>query len=354
MPNRRDFFRGLGHASAGLYMLAHGLEASAQGGRKRIMVGGQEIQTVDIHAHVVIPEVESVTQGTPLAGRSYPDWYQFSPERIRRMDERGIDIAAISINTYWWYEADQRLADRIVRLHDEAIAAWVAQHPDRFVGLSSVALQHPRLAAEQLERAVKEYGFRGASVGGTVLKESNAIEKYDPFWAKAQELDVPVFMHPTNAEQVLREGGLPEIGNQGNIIGNPLETTVFLTNLIYEGVFDRFPGLKVCGAHGGGFLPSYFGRTEVGCERPNANCKNRRRPTDYLRSNIYADSMVFSFEGLRHLVAEMGVSQVVYGSDQPFPWPDTMDLIVEADFLTDSQKIAILGGNLSRMLRIES
>jgi aminocarboxymuconate-semialdehyde decarboxylase len=354
MPNRRDFFKCLGHTSAGLYMLAHGLEASAQGGRKRIIVNGQEIQTVDIHAHVVIPEVEEVIGNTPLGGRNYPDWYVFSQDRIARMDERGIDIAAISINTYWWYEADRRLADRIVQLHDEAIADWVSQHPDRFVGLTSVALQHPELAADQLERAVTEYGARGASVGGTVLQESNALEKYDPFWAKAQELDVPVFMHPTNSEQILREGGLPAIGNQGNIIGNPLETTVFLTNMIYEGVFDRFPGLKVCGAHGGGYLPSYFGRTEVGCARPNANCKNMRRPSDYLRSNIYADSMVFSFEALRHLVAEMGVSQVVYGSDQPFPWPDTMDLIVEADFLTDSQKIAILGGNLSRLLRIES
>ncbi|HSG65172.1 MAG TPA: amidohydrolase family protein, partial [Gammaproteobacteria bacterium] len=187
-----------------------------------------------------------------------------------------------------------------------------------------------------------------------VLGESNAIGKYDPFWAKAEELGVPVFMHPTNSEQLLREGGLPEIGGQGNIVGNPLETTVFLTNLIFEGTFDRFPALKVCGAHGGGYLPSYFGRTEVACARDGAECRNRRRPSAYLRDNILADSMVFSAEGLRHLVAEMGASQVVYGSDQPFAWPDTMDLIVEADFLSDSEKVAILGGNLSDLLGIDS
>jgi aminocarboxymuconate-semialdehyde decarboxylase len=344
----------LGRTSAGLYLLAHGVGAYAQAGRKQIMVGGRRVQTVDIHAHAVIPEVESVTRGTPLAGRGYPDWYVLGPHRFGPMDERGIDIAALSINTYWWYEADRRLAERIVQVHDEQLAAWVRQHPDRFVALTSVALQHPQLAAEQLEYAVTELGARGASVGGTVLGESNAIGKYDPFWAKAEELGVPVFMHPTNSEQLLREGGLPEIGGQGNIVGNPLETTVFLTNLIFEGTFDRFPGLKVCGAHGGGYLPSYFGRTEVACARDGAECQNRRRPSAYLRDNILADSMVFSAEGLRHLVAEMGASQVVYGSDQPFSWPDTMDLIVEADFLTDSEKLAILGGNLSDLLRIES
>ena len=354
MPNRRDFFKCLGGTTAGLYMLAHGLEASAQGRRKPILVNGREITTVDIHAHTVIPPVEDVLRGTDLAGRNYPDWYVLGNHRIARMDERGIDYAALSINAYWWYEADRRLAERIVQVHDEELASWVNQHPTRFVALTSVALQYPELAAEQLEYAVNELGHRGASVGGTVLGESNAIPKYDPFWAKAEELGVPVFMHPTNSEQILRDSGLPEIANQGNIIGNPLETTVFLSNLIFEGVFDRFPALKVCGAHGGGYLPSYFGRTEVACARANANCQNQRRPSAYLRDNILADSMVFSTEALRHLVAEMGVSQVVYGSDQPFPWPDTMDLIVGADFLDDTEKEAILGGNLRQLLRIEA
>jgi len=354
LPNRRDFFKCLGGTTAGLYMLAHGLAASAQSGRKEIRVGGRRVTTVDIHTHTVIPAVEQVTRGTEFAGRGYPDWYVLGDHRIEAMNARGIDYAALSINTYWWYGADRPLAERIVQAHDEALAAAAREHPDRYVALSSVALQHPQLAAEQLEYAVSELGARGASVGGTVLGESNAIAKYDPFWAKAEELGMPVFMHPTNSEQILREDGLPEIGNQGNIVGNPLETTVFLTNLIFEGVFDRFPALKVCGAHGGGFLPSYFGRTEVACARDNANCQNRRRPSAYLRDNILADSMVFSSEALRHLVAEMGVSQVVYGSDQPFAWPDTMDLIVGADFLTDSEKEAILGGNLRRLLRIEA
>ncbi|MCZ6586217.1 MAG: amidohydrolase family protein, partial [Gammaproteobacteria bacterium] len=116
---------------------------------------------------------------------------------------------------------------------------------------------------------------------------------------------------------------------------------------------DRFPGLKICAAHGGGYLPSYLGRTEVACARNNANCRNEKRPSDYLKDQIMVDSMVFSEEGLRHLVAEVGASQVVYGSDMPYTWPDTIDLIVDSPSLSDAQKEAILGGNLIRLLKID-
>jgi aminocarboxymuconate-semialdehyde decarboxylase len=136
-------------------------------------------------------------------------------------------------------------------------------------------------------------------------------------------------------------------------MGNPLETTFFLSRMIFDGVFDRHPALRVCGAHGGGYLPSYFGRTEAACDvRDNANCANRQPPSYYLRRNILADTMVFSEEGLRHLVAEMGVSQIVYGTDNPFNWPVTVDLILGASFLSDADKDAILGGNLERLLRL--
>jgi aminocarboxymuconate-semialdehyde decarboxylase len=164
---------------------------------------------------------------------------------------------------------------------------------------------------------------------------------------------VPVFMHPGGAENVVCEGALDGAGDLGNVIGNPLETTVFLSRMIFEATLDRFPRLKIAAAHGGGYLPSYLGRSEVACEyRNNANCANSKRPSEYLKSQILVDSMVFSDEGLRHLVAECGPSQVVYGSDLPFGWPDTIDLIVDADFLTDDEKRAILGGNLATLLRI--
>jgi len=123
--------------------------------------------------------------------------------------------------------------------------------------------------------------------------------------------------------------------------------------MIFDGTLDRYPRLKVCAAHGGGFLPSYLGRSDAACVvRDDAGCANKRKPSEYFKDQIVVDSMVFSDEGLRHLVAETGVSQVVYGSDMPYFWPDTIDIIAQARFLSDADKEAILGGNLRRLLRI--
>ena len=109
----------------------------------------------------------------------------------------------------------------------------------------------------------------------------------------------------------------------------------------------------MCAAHAGGYLPSYLGRTEAACVvRNNANCANKRKPSEILKSQVIVDTMVFSEEGLRHLIAEMGIGQVVYGTDVPFNWPVTVDLILDAKFLSDAEKIAILGGNLQKLLRI--
>ena len=127
-----------------------------------------------------------------------------------------------------------------------------------------------------------------------------------------------VFMHPNNAENIARPGAPAGAGDLGNVIGNPLETMLFLSHLIFDGTLDRFPGLKICGAHAGGYLPSYLGRNDVACEvRPNAKCVNKRKPHEYLQDQILADSMIFSPEGIRHPVAEMGASQIVYGTDMP-------------------------------------
>src|SRR6266550_2672108 len=358
--NRRSFLLGVAAAAASAGYVAGGLhfptaraaQAQAQGGRKIVMVAGKRVKVVDIHAHCVMPKVADVLKGTDIKGQ-FPANQILGPERMAAMDQRGIDFEALSINQYWWYGANRDLAARIVRTHDEGIAEWVRGHSDRVVGLTSVALQHPDLAAEQLDYAVKTLGLRGASIGGNVKGETPSSEKYDPFWRKAEELGVPVFMHPTNADYLTQDRIFEGRGDLGNIVGNPFETALFLTRLIFDGTFDRFPRLKVCGAHGGGYLPSYFGRTEVTCDvRANARCANKKRPNEYLKNNIMADSMVFSDEGLRHLVAEMGASQIVYGTDMPFNWPDTVDIIVNAGWLSNAQKEAILGGNLIAMLKI--
>ena len=353
MANRRDFLRTVGRATAGALVLGRVPCALAQSPRQ-VLVDGRDATVVDIHAHCVfLRELEEKLPSAMPARAGLPDLLPLGPHRLEMMDERGIDIQALSVNQYWWYTVERDLARQIVRIHDEGLEAWCGTHPDRFVGLSSVALQYPDLAAEQLDYAVNTLGLRGASIGGHVDGEQPTSAKYDPFWAKAEELDVPVFMHPNNALNIVREGALAGRADLGNVIGNPLETTVFLSHMIFDGVLDRFPGLKVCAAHGGGYIPSYVGRTEVACEvRPTANCANQKDPSEYLRDQIFVDSIVFAEEGLRHLVAETGASQVVYGSDQPYNWPDTIGVIAESPSLSRAEKEAILGGNLIRLLRI--
>jgi aminocarboxymuconate-semialdehyde decarboxylase len=360
MMNRRRFIETATGAAAGMMLppptAAGGSPAfQAASPRRQVTIGSRRVRVVDLHCHAVVAEAVDLVKGTPLARAAGGGGGNnaLGPERIRLMDERGIDVQALSINTYWWYAADRDLARRIVQVQNEGLATWVAAHPDRFVALASVALQHPDLAAQQLEDGVKRLGLRGASIGGHVNAEDASLPKFDPFWAKAAELGVLVFMHPGGADNIIKDGAWKGRGDLGNIIGNPLETTYFLSRLIFDGVLDRFPGLRVCGAHASGFLPSYLGRTDVACEvRANANCANKRRPQDYFRSQIVSDSMVFTDEGLRHLVAEVGVGQIVYGTDIPFNWPASVDLILRAPFLSDAEKEAILGGNAAKLLKL--
>ena len=371
---RRQFVRTLAGAGAGMYVfgppdLSAVALAKAEGGphvryaqappgapvaRRQVSIGGRRVKVIDVHAHCVIPEVADVVKGTPFeknAAGGGPN--VLGPARLQTMDGQGVDMQALSINGYWWYAADREVATRIVRAQNEGLAKWVSAHPDRFVAMASVALQHPDLAAQQLEDGVKRLGLRGVSIGGHVEGEDVTLPKYDPFWAKASELGVLVFMHPNNSLNLVKPGVLGGRGELGNIIGNPLETTYFLSRLIFEGTLDRFPGLRVCGAHAGGYLPSYLGRTDVACDvRPGANCANKKRPREYFKRELLVDTMVFSDEGLRHLVAEVGVGQIVYGTDVPFNWPVTVDLVLNASWLSNADKEAILGGNLARLLRV--
>jgi aminocarboxymuconate-semialdehyde decarboxylase len=352
VPNRRAFFKTVAGAAAGLYMAERGIAVRAQAppARRQVTIGGRRVRVVDVHAHWDIP-LGDVVKGTPYekdraTGAGLDD-------RLKIMDGLGIDTAAISVNDFWWWDIkDQGLARAICNKHNETLAEWSRRYPDRFVGMASIPLQFPDVAADIMQDAVKRLGARGVTVGGHVSGESLTLPKYDVFWAKAAELGELVFMHPNGSANIIQQGALAGRGGLGNIVGNPLETTVFLSRLIFDGTFDKFPALKVCGAHGGGYLPSYLGRTEVACQRAGQTCIIKKKPSEYMRSQIMADSMVFSPEGLRHLVAEMGVGQVVFGTDTPFGWPVTVDLILNTPSLSNAEKEAILGGNLVKLLRL--
>ncbi|MBI4885600.1 MAG: amidohydrolase [Acidobacteria bacterium] len=357
MRNRRDFLKQVAGATAGVAVAGGGLAGAFQApaARRRAMIAGRRITVIDIHAHHFIPEVADLVRGTKLeaefkgqAGNKQrylgPGWFQY-------MDKEGIDISVLNMNP-WWYAADRDLARRICDFQNEKTAEWVKRYPDRFVGMATCALQFPDLAAEQLEFGVRKLGFRGAPIGGSVEGVELSDRRFDPFWAKAQELGVVLFMHPQQAPGTTDNARLEGKGALGNTIGNPLETTVFLSHLIFEGTLDRFPGLKICAAHAGGYLPSYLGRSDVRCGRGKADC-TKLTPSEYFRNQLYIDSMIFHEEGLRHLVAEVGVDHIVYGTDFPFDWPVGIDFILNASFLTNAQKEQILGGNLIKLLGVK-
>src|SRR5713101_6312209 len=364
MNTRREFVQDAAGAVAGIAFVGCGLvggaPAQAQARRREVVVNGRRVKVVDVHAHCAVPEAMAL-MGLKLGapGSSLPPALhvaQAAPDRIRAMDEQGIDVEALSINPYW-YKADRDLARRLITIQNEKLAEACAANPERFVAFASVALQHPDLAAEQLEEGVKKYGLRGAAIGGGVNDDEISDPKFHPFWAKAEQLGVLVFIHPQGPGAPTQLGRrFKGNGYLQNVIGNPLETTIALSHLIFEGTLDKFPGLKICAAHGGGFLPSYAGRSDAGCVTFPDRCTKplKKKPTEYLRQ-LYFDSLVFTPEALRHLVAETGSSQIVMGTDYPFPWTKTsVDHILGAPGLTDDERVAMLGATAAKLLGIKS
>jgi aminocarboxymuconate-semialdehyde decarboxylase len=344
MTTRREFVFFTGCALMGA-------AAHAQAPRRReVVVNGKRVKTIDVHAHVGFPEAME------LMGRKFapPLLGTTMQERIQAMDAQGIDMEALSINPYW-YGASRDVAEKLIELQNTKLAEICAKQPDRFVAFASVALQFPDLAAKQLEDGVKKFGLRGAGLGGSVEGQELSDPKFHPFWKKAEEMGVLIFIHPQGTADL--KNRLQGNGGLENTIGNPLETTLALSHLIFEGTLDRFPGLKICAAHGGGYLPSYAARSDHICLTFPDRCaavQLKKKPTEYLKQ-LYFDALVFTPEALRHLAAQVGPSQLVMGSDFPFPWDKTtVDHILKTPELTDAQRVAILGGTAARLLRINN
>jgi predicted TIM-barrel fold metal-dependent hydrolase len=266
------------------------------------------------------------------------------------MDAMAIDMEVLSINPFC-YRKDRDTAAAIVGMQNEMLAELCAAQPERFAAFASLALQFPDLAVDQLEHAVKTLGLRGAAIGGSVAGEDFSDPKFHLVWAKAEELGAVLFIHPqTQPEMAKRYKGN---GWLSNTIGNPLDTTIALQHLIFEGTLDRFPGLKIIAAHGGGYFPSYAPRSDHACFVAPAGCNPditlKKKPTEYL-NQLHFDALVFTPEALRHLVAQVGASQVMLGSDHPFPWEEhPVDHIFATTTLTDAERAAILGGNAAKL-----
>lgn len=318
--------------------------------------------TVDFHAHAQSPKAmeliakapnnpggESNPHNQELARTRYDAAFRDINVRLHTMDRERIDMQAVSPAPNYAYWADEDLSDRIVTASNEHVAEICATNRDRFVGLCHVSLQFPELAAKQLATAMTSLGMRGVEIGTRAEDVDLDDPSLDPFWAAAQEQRAPVFIHPAGTTLGRR------VANYylGNVIGNPLDTTIALTNLIFGGVLERFPLLNVVAAHGGGYLPSYFARSTHGHQvRPEMHTISRP-PIEYLR-RIWVDNLVFEPLFVAHLVRVMGASRIVLGTDYPFDMgqENPVELVEAVPDLSEGDARRIKGGNAAELLHL--
>lgn len=329
--------------------------------------------TVDVHCHVVTPAVEALVAGHPaklaevaamqqsmgpasaahnqavMLPQALPRLMDMG-QRLADMDAMGVDVQVLSPSPHQYhYWAEPALAEEIVALQNAHIAALCAAHPERLRGLGTVALQHPSCAAAQLAHAVQGLGLQGVEISTSAAGRELDDPALDPFWAMAAALQAVVFLHPFGTQL----GARLATHYLSNTIGQPLETTVALSRLIFGGVLDRHPGLRILAAHGGGYLPTCLGRsTHARAVRPEA-ATMARAPRDYLRE-MFFDTVVHEPMALRHLIEVVGASQVLMGTDYPFDMGHDAPhaLMAAIPGVTDVEQAALLGGNARRLFGI--
>ena len=325
---------------------------SPQTRRREVVVNGRRVKTIDVHAHCIVPAAAAIIDH-PLESPGL--LMHDTGTRIAAMDAQGIDVEVLSINPYW-YRAPRDAAAELIKTQNETLVQFCAASPDRFKAFATAALQYPDLAAEQVEYAVKQLGFRGVGVAGSVAGEEVANPRFHPFWAKCEELGVLVFMHPLGTRELEPSGRLAGSGLLTNTIGNPLETTIALSHLIFEGTLDRFPGLKdLCGAWRRlpAVLRQPLRRGDPLLPRPRRSVAEEASDRVSTRRSALLRHHRIHQEALRHLIAETGADKIMIGTDYPFPWTSTeVDLVLNTPGLTDDERIAILGGTAARLLGI--
>ncbi|MEU9409920.1 amidohydrolase family protein [Streptomyces sp. NPDC048281] len=334
------------------------------------MTGPASLPTIDVHAHLLLPEIEEAVAGHPghteareldarrngpaalavngpMVGARIPRLTDVAV-RLAAMDAQGVDIQLVSPSpSHYHYWAAPRLAEEVCRLANEGTVAHCAKAPERLYGLGVVPLQHPALAVTVLDRALGQ-GLRGVEISSHAPGHELSHPAYEPFWSRAEETGALLFLHPFGCtlDERLDQRYL------SNTVGQPTENAVALSHLIFSGVLDRHPGLKLIAAHGGGYLPTHIGRSDHAWRaRPDARgCS--REPSSYLRQ-LYFDSLVHDPHVLRELVRVAGADRVLLGSDFPFDMgaDDPVGALITAG-LPDAAFHAVRGGNATSLLNL--
>jgi aminocarboxymuconate-semialdehyde decarboxylase len=325
---------------------------------------------IDIHSHVIPDRIVAAIAANPGRfqarvvgegparkiihdqGYVYPlfDEFRQTEAKLDAMDRKGIDISVISPAPpmfYYWADAD--LALEVAGLVNDGLADMVAEKPDRLRGMATVPMQHPDAAVAELERVVREFGFKAVEIGTSIEGAQLAEERFRPLLRRASELGVFVFAHPY---YVGAKSGL-ENYYLTNLIGNPLDTTVMLANLMFSGRLDELPDLKIVLAHGGGFTPYQIGRLVHGhAVRSETNGVSKTSPKDLLK-RIYFDSLVFEPQALRYLIDLVGADHVCIGTDAPFDMADNHPeaTINAVPGITSAERQCVCCGTALKLLR---
>ena len=320
---------------------------------------------VDIHCHLGVPAAEALIRKalpeyTPRMPFSSPEsdavngrmFTAIGPtlngveNRLLDMDRLGVDVQALSPSPgQYFYFTPPELGRELSRTINDGVAEAVAAHPDRLVGMGTVPLQNPEFAVAEMRRCVSELDMRGIEINTNVNGTDLGHPMFRPFFAAAEELGVLLFLHPLG----FSHGDRLSEHYLNNIIGNPLESTIAVSHLIFGGVLDAYPGLKICVAHGGGYLPGYWGRMDHAFRaREDCRANISNEPSSYLH-RLWFDTLVFDKAQLNSLVRTHGAERLCLGSDYPFDMAEP-DPVGFHDDLPEAERVRILGGNAASLL----
>jgi aminocarboxymuconate-semialdehyde decarboxylase len=332
---------------------------------------GSKTLTVDIHCHcqcypvsrMMADEAERAGHAALAFGnqltksvnegqlKTIQPKMQSLDQRVADMDAMGVDVQAISVPPYqFYYWADPDAGREAARALNDHLAETVASRPERLVALGTVPLQDTQMAVAELKRCTGDLGMRGVEISTRVNHEELSCPRLQPFFAMAEELDTLIFIHPDGFSHGDRFGEHYFI----NLVGHPVESTLAIGHLIFDGVLDRFPGLKICVAHGGGYAPAYAGRMDHGFNA-RADCREKisSPPSTYLKK-LYFDTMVFEPDQLAFLVQKYGADHILLGTDYPFDMGDDtpLELVAGVNGLEPDDHTAICGLNAARLLKL--
>jgi aminocarboxymuconate-semialdehyde decarboxylase len=326
-------------------------------------------KTIDMHTHVLadatvklmqkeIPSLglkmapydadNAVCEVAGVAYRPFPRGGHDIARRFKDMDAAEVDVHLLSVAPQTWlYGQEAAVGIAGATIQNDEIARLVKEHPERFSGIATLPMQAPDKAADELRRAMRKLGLHGAMIGSNIGGKNLNDPSFEPLWTAAEELDAFMMIHPGNVAGAdrLRSYYL------GNLIGNPLDTTIAGACLIFGGVLERHPKLNFIMSHGGGFIPYQGGRWVHGWEvRPEPKVHVKHSPAPYLDRFLY-DTILHAQAPLEFLISSVGANRVFLGSDYPYDM-GTGECVrqVRAANISAADRDIILGGHAAKIL----